>query len=88
MKVKFLSGFDKDLKKIRDKELARTIIGCIRIFEEADDLSQIPNIKKMKGHSTAYRYRKGKYRIGFYYENDTVIFAAFAPRGKIYKRFP
>ena len=88
MKVKFLSGFDKDLKKIRDKELAKTIIECIRIFEEADDLSQIPNIKKMKGHSTAYRYRKGKYRIGFYYENDTVIFAAFAPRDKIYKRFP
>lgn len=88
MKVKFLSGFDKDLKKIRDKELAKTIIECIRIFEEADDLSQIPNIKKMKGHSTAYRYRKGKYRIGFYYENDTVIFTAFAPRDKIYKRFP
>lgn len=88
MKVKFLSGFEKDLKRIKDKEQAKTMLECIRIFEEADQLSQIPNIKKMKGHSTAYRYRKGKYRIGFYYENDTVIFAAFAPRDKIYKRFP
>lgn len=88
MKVRFLSGFHKDLKKIRDKELAETISECISMFEEANELSEISNIKKMKGHSTAYRYRKGKYRIGFYYENDTIIFAAFAPRGKIYKRFP
>jgi mRNA interferase RelE/StbE len=88
VKVRFLSGFHKDLKKIRDKELAETISECISMFEEANELSEISNIKKMKGHSTAYRYRKGKYRIGFYYENDTIIFAAFAPRGKIYKRFP
>jgi len=88
VKVKFLSGFHKDLKKIRDKELAKTIRECISFFEEANELSEIGNIKRIKGHSTAYRYRKGKYRIGFYYENDTVIFAAFAPRGKIYKRFP
>ena len=75
MKVKFLSGFNKDLRKTRDKELAKIIIECIRIFEEANELSEISNIKKIKGHSTAYRFRKGKYRIGFYYENETVVFA-------------
>lgn len=88
MKVKFLSGFNKDLSRLSDKTLAKIIFQCIQLFEEADSLSEIPNIKKLKGHPTAYRYRKGKYRIGFYVEENTIIFAAFAPRGKIYKKFP
>jgi mRNA-degrading endonuclease RelE of RelBE toxin-antitoxin system len=88
MKVKFLSGFEKDLSRIKDKNLAKTVFQCILDFENADSINAFPNIKKLKGHKSAYRYRKGKYRIGFYFENDTVIFAAFAPREKIYRKFP
>jgi mRNA interferase RelE/StbE len=88
MKIEFLGGFEKDLAKTRDKKLAKIILDCIQLFEKANNLNDIPNIKKMTGHPTAYRYRKGKYRIGFYLENNTVIFAAFAPRDKIYLRFP
>lgn len=29
-----------------------------------------------------------KYRIGFYFEDDTIVFAAFDTRDKIYHRFP
>jgi mRNA interferase RelE/StbE len=88
MKIEFLGGFEKDLAKTRDKKLAKIILDCIQLFEKANNLNDIPKIKKMTGHPTAYRYRKGKYRIGFYLENNTVIFAAFAPRDKIYLRFP
>ena len=88
MEVKFLSGFNKDLSLLSDKTLAKLIFQCIQLFEKANTLSEIPNIKKLKGHPTAYRYRKGKYRIGFYVEKNTILFAAFAPRGKIYKKFP
>lgn len=88
MNVEFLSGFQKDLTGIRDKKLAKVILHCIQLFEEANKLDEIPNIKKMTGHPSAYRYRKGKYRVGFYFENNTVLFAAFAPRDKIYRRFP
>jgi mRNA-degrading endonuclease RelE of RelBE toxin-antitoxin system len=88
MNVEFLSGFEKDLANTRDKKLAKIIFDCIHIFEKAKNLDEIANLKKLKGHSTAYRYRKGKYRIGFYFENETIIFAAFAPRDKIYRLFP
>ena len=88
MKVEFLSGFEKDLSRTRDKKLAKIILDCIHLFETANKLDEISNIKKLKGHSSAYRYRKGKYRIGFYMEDNTIIFAAFAPRGKIYQKFP
>jgi len=88
MKVKFLSGFERDLSRTRDKKLAKIIFNAIHLFEEAKNLSEVPNIKKISGHPTAYRYRKGKYRIGFYFSNNIVTFAAFAPRDKIYRQFP
>lgn len=88
MNVEFVSGFEKELAGTQDKKLAKIIFDCIHLFEKAKNLVDIPNLKKLKGHSTAYRYRKGKYRIGFYFENETAIFAAFAPRDKIYRRFP
>lgn len=88
MKVVFLSGFEKDLTHTRDKMLAQIILDCIELFENAQHIKEIPNIKKLKGHSSAYRYRKGKYRIGFYLEDETIEFAAFDTRDRIYHRFP
>jgi mRNA interferase RelE/StbE len=88
MNIEFQSGFEKDLTQTCDKKLAKIILDCIHLFEEANQLNELSNLKKMTGHPTAWRYRKGKYRIGFYFENNTVTFAAFAPRDKIYRRFP
>ena len=88
MKIEFLSGFEKDLSGTHDKVLAKIIVECIDLFEKANKITDVPNIKKLKGHATAFRYRKGKYRIGFYFEQDIILFAAFDTRGKIYQRFP
>ncbi len=88
MKVIFYAGFNKDLDKTKDKKLALLVLQTIQLFQRAKKLEEIPNVKKLKGHPNAYRYRKGNYRIGFFVENDTLIFAAFAPRGKIYRKFP
>lgn len=88
MKVVFLSGFEKDLSHTRDKILAQIILDCIEMFENAQQLNDVPNIKKLKGHPSAFRYRKGKYRIGFYLEDETIVLAAFDTREKIYHRFP
>lgn len=88
MKVTFLSGFEKDLLHTRDKILAQIILDCINLFEKANKISDLPNIKQLKGHQSAFRYRKGKYRIGFYLEDETIVLAAFDTRDKIYHRFP
>jgi len=58
------------------------------LFDQANKLNDVPNIKKLKVHSSAFRYRKGKYRIGFYFQDETIVFAAFDTRDKIYHRFP
>jgi mRNA interferase RelE/StbE len=70
MKVKFLSGFEKDLSQTHDKVLAQLILDCIELFERVGTISEVPNVKRLKGHKSAYRYRKGKYRIGFYLEDE------------------
>jgi len=88
VKVEFLPRFEKELILRRDKILARIVLDCIAIFEKAGNINEVPNIKQLKGHTSAFRYRKGKYRIGFYLEKDTIIFAAFDTRDKIYRRFP
>mgnify|MGYP001271586284 FL=1 len=88
MKVEFLSGFEKDLSHTRNKILAKLILECIDLFEKANTINEVPNIKRLKGHSSAFRYRKGKYRIGFYLQDQTIVFAAFDTRDKIYHRFP
>ena len=88
MNVKFLTGFEKDLSQTRDKILAQLILDCIELFHNVRTISEVPNVKRLKGHTSAYRYRKGKYRIGFYLKDETIIFAAFDTREKIYRRFP
>ena len=58
------------------------------MFESTDHLFEINNIKKLKGHAEAYRFRLGKYRIGFYYDGDKVEMERFVIRDKIYDVFP
>ncbi|MCZ2222041.1 MAG: hypothetical protein LC122_00205 [Chitinophagales bacterium] len=60
----------------------------IELIENADSLDSIPNTKKLKGFKTAYRTRVGDYRLGFFYENSTILLARFVHRKDIYKIFP
>jgi hypothetical protein len=53
MKVEFLSGFEKDLSLTHDKVLAKIILDCIEVFEKANKINDVPNIKKLKG---AFQY--------------------------------
>jgi hypothetical protein len=53
MKVKFRERFEKDLKKISDQKILLQIKCIILEIEKAEKLSQISNIKKLKGHKTA-----------------------------------
>jgi mRNA-degrading endonuclease RelE of RelBE toxin-antitoxin system len=46
------------------------------------------NIKKLKGEINAYRWRIGDYRVGFFIENDTIIFARVLHRREFYRYFP
>ncbi len=88
MKIQFTSKFYKDIDKIKLKSVKNNILNIIDAVESANKISDIKNLKKIKGHSIAYRIRIGDYRIGLFIENDIVEFGRIAHRKDIYKLFP
>ena len=88
MQVEFLSRFSKDIDNINQKVIKATLHKLIKIIELEENFNEIPNLKKLVGHKSAYRIRIGDYRVGIFYENHKVIFARFVHRKEIYKVFP
>ena len=88
MKIEYLKQFSKDLSKISDNSLKDAVFEIILDFKKANNLNEIPNIKKLKGYTNAFRLRIGKYRLGFYLDGETIELGRFAKRDDIYKLFP
>lgn len=88
MRVIFGKLFSKDLLKIKDLTLKKDVIEAIVELENSESLQDFSNLRKMKGHSEAYRIRIGKYRLGFYFDGEVIELARFAKREDIYKLFP
>ena len=88
MQVEFLSKFSKDIDLISVKSVKSNLSKIIQQLESEEDLANIPNLKKLAGHKSAYRIRIGNYRVGFFYENNKIIFARIIHRKNIYKVFP
>lgn len=88
MEVTYLKSLEKDLKKIKDKKLLKYIANVFINLEEVDTLFEVSNVKKMSGHSEAYRIRIGDYRLGIFYSEEKITIARFLKREDIYKLFP
>jgi mRNA interferase RelE/StbE len=88
MQIEFLSSFDKDLDNLKQKSVRIQIARLIEKIESSENLLHLPNLKKLKGHRSAYRIRIGNYRVGFFLEGNKVLFAHAVHRKDIYKVFP
>lgn len=90
MIVDFDANFNKKLNDFKfNKAVNKKVIATIEMFEKANRLSDITNIKKLKGHEVFYRYKFGNYRIGFELINSkTVLFLDIDIRSKFYRKFP
>jgi mRNA interferase RelE/StbE len=88
MKVLYENSFLKDIKRIRDQRVSDKLLSVIEGIKKTDNLSLLLDIKKLKGHPTAFRIRISDYRLGFFLENDHVIFVRFINRKDFYKSFP
>jgi mRNA interferase RelE/StbE len=88
MQVEFLDRFSKDLDKLKVKHVKEAVRKLILRLEAANSPSEIPNLKKLAGHKSAYRVRLGDYRLGMFIEGSTVQLARILDRKDIYKVFP
>ncbi len=88
MKVEFTNSFVKAVGKVNQNSIKAKIKQLIVTLEKADNLQNIPNVKKMSGYTHFYRIRISNYRLGFQYKNETITLIEFAHRSRIYKIFP
>ena len=88
MNVRIDKSFERDVKRIRDKDLLAKIADTIEQVQGAANQEEIEKIKKLKGFRSYYRIRLGDYRIGLSIEETTVDFIRFLPRKDVYKYFP
>jgi len=88
MKVIFRHSFSKDLDRLKDKPLKEKIALVIQEIEKATSLSEVRNVKKLKGYKFYFRVRIGDYRLGIYIEKQNVELVRFLNRKDLYKYFP
>jgi mRNA interferase RelE/StbE len=88
MHIEFLSKFNKDLNSLKSNPTKSKLLNIINQVKAANNISDIQNLKKLKGHKEAYRIRIGDYRLGIFIEGDLVQFARFVHRKDIYCLFP
>lgn len=89
MNIEYKPSFVKDLKALKSTPYFQSIKALV--FEEIPnlpDLKNIQNLKQLKNFESAYRIRVGDYRIGFFFEEGTMIFARVLHRKEIYRYFP
>ena len=88
MIVTFDKSFSKSLDKIGNTIALKNTAKAIEKCETAKNLSEIPNLKKLKGYKNYYRIKIGDYRIGIEIENDIIDFVLISHRKNIYNLFP
>ena len=90
MKIEFKDSFLKDIRTVKNKKLRSRLEQFILVVETADNLSQISNLKKLKGQKKNFYYRSriGNYRVGLIIKQDTIVFVRFLNRKEIYRFFP
>ncbi|MDL2262493.1 hypothetical protein LJC11_03205 [Bacteroidales bacterium OttesenSCG-928-I21] len=88
MNIVILQKFDKDLDSINNKIIVSSTLKAIEVIMSASRVSEISNLKKIKGHKIYFRIKVGTYRIGLKIEKDTVTLIRILPRKDIYKYFP
>ena len=88
MIVTFKECFRRDLRKIRDTALLNRVKDAIQEVEATTVISDIRNIKKLRGSESFFRIKIGDYRCGLSVDGDIVSFVRCLHRKDIYRFFP
>jgi mRNA interferase RelE/StbE len=87
MEIAYKTSFSRDLKKC-ETALLPLVKDVIVNIENAQTLKNILNLKKLKGHTAAYRIKINGYRLCLFYENGIMTLVRFLPRKSVYRFFP
>jgi len=89
VEVNYLPSFVRDLKALKKSpiypKLKKLAFQDVPSYEA---ITQIAELKKLRGEDDAYRIRVGDYRIGVFVQNETITFARVKHSREIYRVFP
>jgi mRNA interferase RelE/StbE len=88
VKTGFRASFAKDLGAIKDKRVLKQVQAVIQRVEQVQALSEVANVKKLRGTGNHFRIRLGEYRVGLAVSGDTVTFVRCLPRKDVYRYIP
>jgi mRNA-degrading endonuclease RelE of RelBE toxin-antitoxin system len=88
MIVRFHARFSKDIDKLKEIQLRNALEELIILLENVSTLHEIPDVKKLKGATNAYRIKLGSYRVCFFYDKGVISLARVLQRKDVYKYFP
>lgn len=89
MKYQISNRFKKDLDKISDQKILAKARKCIETIGVVQSLAEIPNLEALKGFSGYYRVKFDyNYRIGIFWDGETMQILKVESREGFYKNFP
>jgi len=89
VEVQYRQSFLRDLKKLKGQPVYDRIYELVfTTLPEADTLSDITNVKAIRGSSNRYRIRLGNYRVGIEIQGDNVEVMRVLHRRDFYRYFP
>ena len=88
MNVVYRKRFLKKLSKIPSEARSKIEDFVFKDLRQANSLSEIGVIEKLKGYPSFFKVRFGSYRVGLRKENDTIILEKALHRKDIYRYFP
>ena len=88
MIVKIDKTFQKDIRKLNNREISLKVALIIEQVQKAPSINQIQNLKKLKTSDNSYRIKLGDYRLGITISDSEVEFVRCLHRKDIYKYFP
>ncbi|MCH7826536.1 MAG: type II toxin-antitoxin system RelE/ParE family toxin [Bacteroidetes bacterium] len=88
MIVKIDKSLEKDISKITDQIILKKLHPIIIAIQKSSKLSEIKNLKKLRGSKNIYRIRIGNFRLGIVYQNKTIEIIRLLHRKDIYRYFP
>lgn len=88
MIIEIDNSFEKDFKKLNNKEIEKRILNKLNLIEKSEKLENITNIKLMHWFSNFYRIRIWDFRIWFRLEWNKIVLLRVRSRKDIYNIFP
>lgn len=89
MQIKISKRFIKDTQSIKDNRILSKIQQVLLQAQTVYDLTHLDNLEEMSGYPNYYRIKFDyRYRIGIFYEAESIEFLRVGSREDFYKRFP